>query len=189
MTSCKLERLAVGAALLLAATGLTTAVSAQDASSEVPAPASELQQAYTDLDQAWSAAPLAFTTVTFATAPAAGYGKYEPRGSNSFKTGETITVYAEPVGYGFEETANGYKHDLSVGFRLANTTGQILAEEKAFASFAGETRAKVRQLPASLTFGFQGLPGGSYVLHADFTDLVGGKSATASLPFTVEGAN
>ncbi|MEP0409156.1 MAG: hypothetical protein ABJH93_18500 [Roseibium sp.] len=140
------------------------------------------------LDASWDASELAFTSATFATSNASGYGQYTARDSNRFSPAETMTVYAEPVGYGFAETAVGYRHDIDVSFRLLNTTGQVLAEQDGFARFAGETPNRKRELPTSLSFQFEGLPAGDYVLEALYTDKISDKAGTIALPFTMTAA-
>ncbi|WP_220089891.1 hypothetical protein, partial [Pseudomonas aeruginosa] len=79
-------------------------------------------------------------------------------------------------------------YSLDVSFVLLNKTGQILAEQNSFARFTGSSLSRQHQLPTSLTFQFEGLPAGTYVLKADYTDEIGGKSAAISLPFQIVAA-
>ncbi len=141
------------------------------------------------MNAAWSAQDLAFTTAVFVEAAASSYGKYSPRNDSSFAASDVITVYAEPIGYDFAPSADGFRYDLEVGFRLLNTTGQVLAEQNGFASFSGEARTMRKELGTSLSFQFEGLPAGSYILSADFTDKIGEKSASLSLPLTIVSAD
>ncbi|WP_417685533.1 hypothetical protein [Roseibium sp.] len=178
-------RSAVGAAALSFAVCLPITSQAQTNAPDVPAPSAQFTAAQTAFDAAWTAESLSFSTATYADGEATAYGNYAPRASSQFSIGEAITIYAEPVGYSFAEDGDGYAYDLDVGFRLLNSTGQVLVEQQGFAKFSGKSRSKRRELGASLSFAFEGLPAGSYVLTADFNDKIGGKGASLSLPLTV----
>jgi len=178
-------RQAVRGALFLAATTLSYVSFAQAASPDFPKPEGALADSLAALSSAWNTSGLAFTAATFAEAPAKGYGQYTPRGSASFTADEPLTVYAEPVGYGFSPSDTGYSYSLQASYRLLNTTGQVLAAQDGFAEFSGTTRSAKRELPASMSFQFSGLPAGDYVLEATFADTIGGKSGTISLPFSI----
>lgn len=150
-----------------------------------PAPASALSEAAAAETAAWDAAPLGFSKVLFVTAPAGGYGQYEPREGSEFAADETLHVYAEPVAYAIAEQDGTYNYALSANFRLLNTTGQVLAESVDFASFAKQTRSASRELSTSLSFQFSGLPSGAYSLEVELNDTIGSKTATINLPFSV----
>jgi len=177
----------VSAVLITTAT-LTGILSAQAQSDSVPVPSEAFTQALSAYDQAWEVSGLAFLKATFTDGASTGYGQYTPRADTAFTDGETIFIYAEPVGYGFRETDAGYAYQLTASYRLLNLSGQVLAEQENFATFSGSGRSKKRELSASLNFQFSGLPAGSYRLEANFTDTVGGKQSGFTLPFTVSAA-
>ncbi len=137
------------------------------------------------LATAWDASDLVFTAATFTETQASGYGQYTPLASAEFSDGQPLNVYAEPVGYSFNKTDEGLSYKVTASYRLLNTTGQVLAAGEDIASFSGVARSPKRELPASLTFQFGGLPAGEYTLETTFTDGVGGKSGTFSLPFNI----
>ncbi len=178
-------RQAVRGALFLAATTLSCVSIAQTGSPDFPKPEGALADSLAALSSAWNTSGLAFTAATFAEGPAAGYGQYTPRTSASFAADEPLTVYAEPVGYGFSSSDAGYSYSLQASYRLLNTTGQVLASQDGFADFSGTTRSAKRELPTSLSFQFSGLPVGDYTLETTFNDKIGGKSGTISLPFSI----
>src|SRR5690606_31759599 len=67
---------------------------------------------------AWEATPLTFRKALFATRIEA-FGVYTAKDGNSFRPGEPIIVYAEPVGYGYRANddgtyAFGFNFDLRV---------------------------------------------------------------------------
>ncbi|MTI43375.1 hypothetical protein E1178_07100 [Roseibium hamelinense] len=154
----------------------------------VPEPGTDLQQAAQAYDLAWSKSGLVFTAATFISEPASGYGQFTPRRTTIFSPSETLLIYIEPVGYGFQKAGESKSYDLSVDFRLLNTTGQVLAKQDGFAQFSQTSRNEKRELSTSLTFEFDGLPDGSYTIETIYRDRVDGKSGTVSLPFTVQSA-
>ncbi|WP_428642139.1 hypothetical protein [Roseibium sp.] len=145
--------------------------------------------ALTAYDQAWNASGLAFSKVTFTDGTGSGYGHYAPRSGTTFTDSETLSVYAEPVGYAFRQTDDGYAYELTASYKLLNLSGQVLAEQDDFATFSGNGRSKKRELAATLSFQFSGLPAGSYKLEATFTDLIGGKQSAFTLPFAISASN
>ncbi|WP_299810951.1 hypothetical protein [uncultured Roseibium sp.] len=168
---------------------LTGILSAQAQSDTGSAPSQTFLQARAAYDTAWEASDLAFDTVTLTDGGSQSYGQYTPRASSAYSDGETLSVYAEPVGYDFRQTGDSYAYELTASYRLLNLSGQVLAEQGNFATFSGSGRAKKRELSASLNFQFSGLPAGDYKLEATFTDAVGGKQAGFTLPFSVTAAN
>ncbi|WJS02123.1 hypothetical protein [Roseibium aggregatum] len=176
----------------LSAVLIATGLSAGQLSAQAQSPASPpeaFQNALAAYDQAWAAAGLSFTAATFASSPSTGYGEYTPRADATFADGEALSVYAEPVGYGFQETEGGYAYELTADYKLLTKSGQVLAEQENFATFSGSGRSKQRELSAALTFQFSGLPAGDYQLETSFTDEIGGKTSAFTLPFSVSGAN
>ncbi|WP_420338722.1 hypothetical protein [Roseibium sp.] len=160
---------------------------AQSPDYKSPSPA--FTEALTAFDAAWTADGLAFSSVTFTDGPGSGYGKYTATENNVFSAGETIALYAQPVGYAFDQSQDGYTYKLAASYRLINTSGQVLSEQSDFAEFTGTTRSKQRQLSASLSFQFDGLPEGDYALEATFADQIGNQTAGFKLPFTIKAAN
>jgi len=174
---------------VLIAGGLFAGSAGALAQSETVAPAQSFLDAQAAFDQAWTASDLAFTQVTFTDGAATGYGQYTPRDNTVFTDREALTVYAEPVGYDFKQDGALYAYELTASFRLLNLSGQVLAEQDNFATFAGSGRSKKRELSAALTFQFSGLPVGDYQLETRFQDEIGGSQSSFTLPFSVTGTN
>jgi len=173
-------------ALITAAAVLCTfQVQAAELEAVYPAPSTDLQDSLSSLYDAWAASPLAFNKVLFTATQAKGYGQYTARAEPAFEPGEVMHVYAEPLSYGFAQENDTYAYNLVTDFRLLTQSGQVLVEEEGFARFNGAATAPRRELPTALSFQFDGLPSGSYLLELTYTDKVGGKSAQVQLPFTV----
>lgn len=188
----KLGRISISLALVFGTLALTAPASAQSpdlSAPELQTPSTAFTEALSAFDSAWSANGLAISTVTFTDGASTGYGKYSPKVGAAFAPGEAITLYAEPVGYAFAETGGNYSYEVSVSYKLLNPSGQVLSEQDDFARFAGTGRSKQRQLSASLSFQFDGLPVGAYQLQATFTDQFGGQTASFARPFSISGTN
>ncbi len=175
------------AACILVLAGAAHAAETAPAFPALPETLSNAEVAY---DAAWDAAPLSFRTATFVTKAATASGQYTPRASSTFKPDEALIVYAEPVGYTFSTASDGkdvgsHRFALSAGYELRNPGGQILAKGENFAKFAGESRNRQREFQTSLTFHFNGVPQGSYILQVTFNDDLSDKSAKIQLPFEI----
>ncbi|MCX2723870.1 hypothetical protein [Roseibium salinum] len=179
----------IASAVLIATATLTGILSAQATTETSTAPSEAFAEALNAYDQAWEAADLAFTKTTFTEGASTGYGQYRPRENATFSDGEALFIYAEPVGYGFQENGSEYAYELTASYKLLNLSGQVLAKEDNFAVFSGNGRSKKREIAASLNFRFSGLPAGEYRLETDFTDTVGGGRSGFVLPFTISAAD
>lgn len=182
-TKRALQSLVVGTALIS-----SSAAFAEPSAPSFSEPGAALNDLLGSLDGAWNASDLGFTKVLFIEAPASRYGQFEPASSATFAPGAAMTVYAEPVGYGFTSQNGLHSFELSASYALKNTTGQILASQDGFATMGDAGRSKQREFQASLTFQFEGLPAGDYVLSLTLKDRSTGKSGTAELPFAIAAA-
>lgn len=139
-----------------------------------------------ELDSAWQASPLGFTDARFVENPASGYGAFQPKEGATFASDETINVYVEPVGYSYRTEGKTHRVELAVDFEILNQTGQVLAEQNDFARVTASARNRLREFQASLSFRFEGLTDGDYVLAIRFRDANSEKAGEIRLPFRVE---
>ncbi|WP_434053338.1 MAG: hypothetical protein RDA78_00045 [Roseibium sp.] len=158
-------------------------------SATIASPAAAFTAAQDALDAAWQANGLAFVVATFTQDGGTAYGQYTPRNGSVFQDDDVLSIYAEPVGYGFIETDGVFAFDLTASYRLLNSSGQVLAEQENFAEFSGEGRSKQRELAAALSFQFSGLPAGDYELETRFKDQADGKEAGFTLSFSIAEPN
>lgn len=186
MTAGLIRRFQFAGSLFTLCALLPASAMAETTAVSFPSLPAELSDSFAQVDMAWTASPLAFAAAGFAEGPASGYGVYTPRSASVFASGEPMTVYLQPTGYGFEETGSGYGYKMSVSYQLLTPSGQVLAAENGFASVAGTSRSKDRQAYTSLTFKFEGLPSGNYMLETSVADAVDNKSAVVRLPFEVK---
>lgn len=134
---------------------------------------------------AWEATPLTFRKALFATRIEA-FGVYTAKDGNSFRPGEPIIVYAEPVGYGYRANADGtYAFGFNFDLRVRKADGDIVAGKDQFATTELFSRAQNREFLVSLTLSLNEAPAGSYVLEYLAHDIASGETATISLPFSI----
>ena len=178
-----LGRLAKASALAVA---MLPGMVSLPAHAEMPTLSGELASARENLAAAWSHAALSFTVATFTDGKAEGYGRYTPKAEPVFAPNETMQVYAEPVAYGFGSVDGLVTVDLAASFELRTTSGQVLASGNEFAHLTAQARHPIREFPATLTYRFDGLSPGDYVLVTRLVDANSDKSGAFSLPFTVK---
>jgi hypothetical protein len=135
--------------------------------------------------EAWEAAPLGFAKALFVAGDVGGFGQYTPVAEPNFQSDDTLTVYAQPVGYGFVETDAGYGIRLTADYELLNRSGQVLAAQTGFAELSYDSRDPRREFHAILQFRFDGLRAGDYDLSITLRDNASDKSGQIALPFQV----
>lgn len=135
-------------------------------------------------DAFWDASPLQFNVVTFADW-IAGYGKYEPRADKPFDQEATALIYVEPVAYSLAKNGDTYSIDLAADLEIRTPGGLILTKTEDFTSLDWQGRVKNRAFNAAISLGLPHLSAGDYQLLLTLRDPASGKSATATLPFSV----
>lgn len=180
---------------LVAAAGLGRAAGAQDVTAlakEAQAAAKDGKplEAYDKMRQAtlkmWSAGPLDFRKALFVTKPPSGFGIYNPRPDSIFKPGEKLILYVEPVGFTWKPK-DGLNHAaLSADLVLKSEEGAIMGEQEGFATFTFDSREENLEVMSAVTIDFTEAPAGRYSAELKFTDTLGDKSATFSLPFEIK---
>ena len=188
---CRRLAAAVSAALLAAAIGSAAmAGPVADKAAEAEAllgqgdPARALSAFDEALDAFWGAMPLSVRTALFADSVSA-YGKYQARSGATFRPGDTLTVYLEPVGYGFVSAAGLYRVAFDATLEIRTPGGLVLGKSDDFGKLVWSGRAKSHEVHLAVSLPLPALKAGNYELALTLTDDATGKSATAALPFTV----
>ncbi len=135
-------------------------------------------------DAFWAASPLQFRVALFA-ASAKGFGQYEPLGTASFRSGDTATVYLEPVGYGFTSAGSTYAVAFTTGIEIRTAGGILLAKADDFVHIDWQGRTRSYQVPAIVNATLPALKPGDYTLLVTLTDAATAKQASVTLPFTI----
>lgn len=133
------------------------------------------------------AATLPFTIgkAVFVSAPPEGYGMYATRPDAKFKAGEPLISYVEPVGLTWRGDPGALESQFTVDLELLDTKGTVLAEQKAFGSFAFKGSVRNQEVFAKLTLNLTGPPAGDYVLRYRFKDAASGAVAMSEQPFSI----
>ena len=154
-----------------------------------PALAQDLT-AYEQAEQAliavWDQMPLNFRTATFVSGEAEGYGLFTERETAVFAPNEPIVVYAEPMGYGWRQEADGrYSFGLDIDIVLRNAAGDVVASQESFMRQGLTSRARNREFYLTLTLNMTGAPAGDYALEYIVHDLASDKIGTIARTFSI----
>lgn len=191
-------------AALLTVLALTLAAAAQGARAQslsAAASAIETQLAQGQREEAVVAARrflrmvtdqagLGVTNVRLTTAPAEGFGVYQPRETNIYREGEPVYAYVEVYGFSLSPLANGGNRLLfDVSFTLDDLDGNPVTEQMIP---MGEVRLDSYSRPVDgyfhLTYRVTGVVG-QYRLRTVVTDRASGQRVEFVLPVEFTGNN
>jgi hypothetical protein len=133
----------------------------------------------------WDKAPLGFSEALFVADRPKGFGIYDMRPTSVFKQGEDMLVYAEPFGYGYGRDGDAFVIAFDADFELRTAGGQILHARKDFARLEMDSRRRNKEFQVFITYNFQGLKPGDYVLATTLRDRNSPKTGSFELPFTI----
>src|SRR5690606_34849428 len=101
----------------------------------------------------------------FVSAPPQAFGAFSERKDTLFESGEPIVIYAEPVGYAWQENADGtYTFGFEVDLLVKTADGQIVGGQENFDRLEFTSRSRNRELMLTLTLDLSGAQPGDYVL-------------------------
>lgn len=158
------------------------ALAAEDlVDTDAPAAAEAARTAYADFN-----AELPFDVVysAFVSKPAEGYGMYTERPS-TFRPGEPLLVYCEPIGIDWKEGGRGFQSAFTVDFEIADSGGKVLGGQKQFGDFKFDSAVRNQEIMVNLSLDVDGAEAGDYVLTYTFTDRNSGESVDLDMPFTI----
>ncbi len=138
----------------------------------------------TALHAFWQASPLVFKKAMLVDR-AAGFGDYDVRAGSDFKTGDTLTVYAEPVGFGIDRQADRFVIGLNTDFAIETSSGQVLTRSDDLFSVTHRSRSQNRDFNMVLSLVLPALRPGSYVGVFAVKDQVSGKTGEFRIPFNI----
>ncbi|HEV7305141.1 hypothetical protein [Ensifer sp.] len=156
------------------------------ASGDAPKAHDLLRQAMSDFSQTL---PFAIGKAVFVSKAPTGYAMYEPRQGASFRSGESMISYIEPIGLTWKDSAEKGKLEthFTVDFDILNPKGDVLAGQKAFGDFTFTGFLRNQEIYSTLTIDVSGAPAGDYVLRFHFNDINSGKTASVDQPFKIAG--
>ncbi len=135
--------------------------------------------------------PFSIGKAVFVGADPAGYAMYDPKPGASFKPGEALVSYIEPVGLNWKPAtvAGKIQAHFSVDLDILSASGEMLASQKAFGNFTFTGFFRNQEIYATLTTDVSGAAAGDYILRFHFNDLNSGKSASVDQKFTIVAAS
>lgn len=131
--------------------------------------------------------PFSISKAVFVTSKPAGYAMYDPKQNATFKPGEMIVSYIEPINLTWKPApvAGKIQTHFTVDLDILSASGEMLASQKAFGDFTYTGFIRNQEIYATLTTDVSGAAAGDYVLRFHFNDLNSGKSASVDQKFTV----
>jgi hypothetical protein len=113
------------------------------------------------VDAVWRDAALAFRTVALIDS-ASGFGVYEARAEPTFRPDEILTVYVEPVGFGYGSANGAGTIAFTADLAIENATGQVLSETEDVFSLSTPAAPGRREFYMALSFAVPFLRPGEY---------------------------
>ena len=114
---------------------------------------------------------IGFTQGLLVAQPSTGYGVYNPRPTNVFKSGEPILIYCEPFGFDYGTPGDGlYSVNLIVDLQVLDASGNQLANAPEATEYNMPARHKSHEVPVNITYTLDGLQAGHYTLVTTLRD-------------------
>jgi hypothetical protein len=131
--------------------------------------------------------PFTIGKAVFVKSEPKGYAMYEPKESPTFKPGESLVSYVEPIGLTWKPaaTTGQIETHFTVDFDILNPEGQVLASQKAFGDFTFTGYVRNQEIYSTLTIDVTGAPAGDYVVRYHFNDVNGNRTASVDQTFTI----
>ena len=148
--------------------------------------ADALTTAEAALEAAWAATPFSVRQAFFVVGQPDGFGLYVKHPDAAFKPGETLIVYAEPIGFAYKDAKDGtssFGFDIDVTIKTA--AGKVGLQQKSWQKIGLVSHAHNHEFNLALTLDVTGADPGDYVLDYTLHDQNSGKVTDITLPFTI----
>lgn len=138
------------------------------------------------LEVVWQQADLWVAKAVLVSRRPTGYGVYQPRPNNVYLRNEPVLLYVEPMGYRHRKRPDGqYEFGLVADFLVKRPNGEILGGQTNFQRLTMTSHHPNREFFLNLTYTFQGLPVGKYIIETVLHDLVSQAKTTVSTEFEI----
>ena len=144
---------------------------------------SRLDRLNDEIAKVWASSPLAFRNVAVVNG-VEGFGDFERRDRNSFKAGETLMVYVEPVGFSYVLENGRYSFALAADLSIESDAGQIITEGEDLFLIDDSSRVQIREFHMVLSVKVPDIKAGGYKAVYQVRDMNSGKTGSFSVPFT-----
>lgn len=133
----------------------------------------------------WAQTPLNFGALMLIDGEAAGYKDYTSRASNQVSSGETVRIYAEPIGYAFDKSGKDFSIELSTDIKIKSSDGVVLAEANDFAQVEFTRKYRAMDIMMQLAFVVPELKAGDYVIEFTLKDQNSDEKVTDDIAIAV----
>lgn len=133
----------------------------------------------------WNAAPLTINKAILVASDPQGFGIYDIRDGNQYKSGEPIVIYTEPSGFGYGRDGDIYTINMALDFTIKSSSGEELAAQKDFAKWELRSRVPNKEFMGKLTYTFNGIQPGDYIVETVIRDQNSDKTVTFPTPFKI----
>jgi hypothetical protein len=180
----------VSALLFLCGTSIAAAGPVTDAAQRAEAleaegkPLEALEALDAAVDLIWSNAPLAFRRVVLVDS-AGQLGTHDERTDRSFRPDEKLSVYVEPVAFGYGWSNAGAKIGFDADLSIENTTGQVITEATDAFTLSIDSAPHRREFGMTLSFAVPYIRPGEYKAIFTVRDQNSSKSGKFEVPFTI----
>ncbi|HET7715172.1 MAG TPA: hypothetical protein VFK86_06060 [Bauldia sp.] len=132
----------------------------------------------------WMASPLQLRVIAFADS-VEGYGNYAPRPDATFRKGDTLRLYFEPVGFAYRPEGDGVRGAIAVDVEIRTPGGLILGSAEDFVRLEWRGKTAMHEVHATVATPLPDLKPGGYLLLLTLRDEGSAKTEEVTLPFTV----
>lgn len=141
------------------------------------------------LDQAaqqlWNQTGLGLALATLTKEEAQGFGMFNSRPDNVFKSGDPVLVYLEPVGYQVTSPQEGvYKFHVGLDVVLLSPQGDILWGKENILEKQVTSRRFNREFYLTASLNFSGIKPGDYMVKFVLHDRQNAARSEVKLPIT-----
>lgn len=170
--------------LLVAASVLTFSAALYNSVAMSEELSARFMNAEAELDRAWEAEAFGLRNAMLVET-IEGLGQYSAREGGAYQVGDTVTIYAEPVAYGYRNTDGEYSIEIDASISLSTPTGQNLGSLSGLESVRKASRNKIRDIHVATVLTVPELPAGSYEITFTLDDLVGGQTTSRVFEISV----
>ena len=148
----------------------------------------ETLPAYNAFDTAqhafWQQSPLVFRKAIVVDR-AGSFGDYDLREDSVFRVGDTLTVYAEPAGFGIGTEGGKFQVSLDTDFSIETASGTVLVRKEDLFSVRHASQSRNRDFNINLSLVLPALKPGDYTGIYTVKDPISRKSGEFRVPFTI----
>lgn len=133
----------------------------------------------------WNAAPLTINKAVLVASDPQGFGIYDIRDDNRYRSDEDIVIYCEPSGFAYGRDGDLYVIGMTLDFEIKSVSGESLASQENFAVWQLRSRVPNKEFMGKITYSFTGIQPGDYVVETRIRDLNSEKVTSFPTRFTI----